>query len=596
MCGIAGILTSQTLPTHLENELKGMQKTLRHRGPDDQGVWLSMKKQAGFVHTRLSILDLSDAGHQPMSLPDVPLTITFNGEIYNFRELRAALEAGGVVFHTRTDTEVLLRLYQAHGEKMVSMLRGMFAFAIWNEESQSAFLARDPFGIKPLYYHAGADGRLVFASELRVLARSSLVSREIDRGAMLRYLKSGSVAEPATLLRDVRSLEAGHTLVWQRGEVKKTRYWHMHFEAASIEAGEAVHLCREALLDSVTAHFVSDVPVGIFLSGGIDSTALLAMATRLGYRGVSTFSVGVDDHALDESGVAARTAAFFGSTHHELAMNSRLAEQSFAGYMESMDQPSVDGLNTYTVAAFAKSQGMKVVLSGLGGDEFFGGYPSFQKIPRLISMGKAVHSVPGLASLSSILLQNPVLPSRIRRLGAFLDGRPSVSEAYRAFRGIFSQREATGLVQAITGSKEGIEPPPPYEAFEVTDQADAISTCEVSYYMRNQLLRDSDVMSMRHGLELRVPLVDKVLFETISRIPSQFRIRAGKQLLLDAVPEVPEWVKNQPKRGFMFPFEKWLSDRWGNEFKDAAAVLPGASPPWYQVWTVFMLQQWLKGI
>jgi asparagine synthase (glutamine-hydrolysing) len=596
MCGIAGILHPQILSTPLEHELRSMQEMLLHRGPDDQGIWFSPLKQAGFVHTRLSILDLSDAGHQPMSLPDIPLTITFNGEIYNFRELRASLEAKGIVFHTQTDTEVLLRLYQCHGEEMVAMLRGMFAFAIWDERSHSAFLARDPFGIKPLYYHAGADGTLVFASELRALARGNLVSREIDRSAMLRYLKSGSVAEPATLLRDVRCLEAGHTLSWRREGIKTRCYWHVGFESAEIEAVEAAHLCRESLLDSVMAHFVSDVPVGIFLSGGIDSTVLLALATKLGHRGVSTFSVGVDDQALDESGIASRTAAFFGATHHELGMNSRLAEQSFASYLESMDQPSVDGLNTFTVAAFARSQGMKVVLSGLGGDEFFGGYPSFQKIPRLVDMGKAAHAVPGLASLCSALLQIPAMPSRFRRLGDFLGGKPSVSEAYRAFRGIFSQREATGLVQAITGSKEEIEPPPRFETFDMANKADAVSACEVSYYMRNQLLRDSDVMSMRHGLELRVPFVDKVLFESISKIPSRFRIQAGKQLLLDAVPEVPDWVKNQPKRGFMFPFDKWLSERWGNEFKDAAAVLPGTNPPWYQVWTVFMLQQWLKGL
>lgn len=595
MCGIAGIIESTGLTSELENALGTMQETIRRRGPDDQGIWFSRNRTTCLTHTRLSILDLSPAGHQPMISPDGNLAITFNGEIYNFRELRAAMESSGIQFKTQSDTEVLLRLYEREGAAMVKKLRGMFAFAIWDEREQSCFLVRDPLGIKPLYYST-AGGRLAFASELRALTKARLTSRELDSGALMRFFKTGSVAEPQTLLRDVFCLEAGHTLTWKAGRLDKQSYWHIEFDTSECSRESAAATVREALLDSVRAHFVSDVPVGIFLSGGIDSTALVALAREIGQKDISTFSIGVDDGDLDESSIARRSADHFGTDHHEMHLTGEIAEKSFAEFLACMDQPSIDGLNTFTVSAFARRNNMKVVLSGLGGDEMFGGYPSFQQVPKLAGYGMIAHKIPFAANLAGKILERASPSHRGRRFGTFLQQEPTIANAYRTFRGIFSQYEAQVLSSTYTGAPAADIHAAPAPDTHAKDELDAVSECELSLYMRNQLLKDSDVMSMAHGLELRVPFVDRVLFEKVSRIPASLRLRQGKQMLLDAVPEVPEWVANQPKRGFVFPFEKWLGAKWGEAFLESTAKIPFANPTWYQRWSVFMLTLWLQDL
>ncbi len=595
MCGIAGIIGSKNTVQPLETTLRTMQQTLRRRGPDDQGVWISPNETAGLAHTRLSILDLSPAGHQPMETPDANLAITFNGEIYNFRELRAALQSQGVQFNSGSDTEVLLRLYEQQGPAMVSSLRGMFAFAIWDERGQTAFLARDPLGIKPLYYTL-SGGTLAFASELRALTQAGLTSKELNPSALTQYFQSGSVAEPHTLLRDVLCLEAGHTLTWTAGSVAIKCYWQIKFEPAAMSRARATEITRESLLDSVRAHFVSDVPVGVFHRGGIDSTALVALARDVGQKDIATFSIGVDDSHLDESSIAKRTATHFGTQHHEMHLTGEMAEKSFATFLSSMDQPSIDGLNTFTVSAFAREHGMKVVLSGLGGDEMFGGYPSFQQVPKLARLAKLARQVPPLADAGGRVLERSSFSHRARRLGGFLQEEPTIANAYRAFRGIFSPHEARMLSARFSGHVAEGTPQTALPQAAAENAHDAVSECELRFYMRNQLLRDSDVMSMAHGLELRVPFVDRALFESVSRIPADLRLRAGKQMLLDAVPEVPEWVASQPKRGFVFPFDKWLDAKWGDAFRDSTAKIPSSRPTWYQRWSVFMLSVWMDNL
>lgn len=591
MCGIAGILSRE--PGDRDTELRALQVALHHRGPDDQGLWQSTCGQAGLVHTRLAILDLSAAGHQPMLSADGRYALVFNGEIYNFHELRAELEREGVRFQTHTDTEVLLHLYARDGTAMLKRLRGMFVFCLWDSREQVAFLARDPLGIKPLYY-ADQGARLVFASELQALQKAGLASSSLNAGALMRFFSSGSVAEPDTLLKDVQCLPAGHTLVWKAGAVECRGYWQPSFGSDAMELGEAVSLTRAALLDSVQHHFVSDVPVGVFLSGGIDSTVLAALALKTGVKDLRTFSIGVDDEALDESDIAARTAQHLGTRHHVLKLNAQRAAESFPRFLSHMDQPSIDGFNTFTVAGFAREQGMKVVLSGLGGDELFGGYPSFQKVPQLAKWARRATVVPSVGGIVGNVMERTMPRLPLRRVGSLLQQDPTLLNSWRAFRGLFTRRDARSLAARYAGCRES-------EVMEARDlplppgtDLDQVSACELTLYMRNQLLKDSDVMSMAHGLELRVPLVDRVLFETVSQIPSSLRLRAGKQLLLEAVPEVPSWVAHQGKRGFLFPYEKWLGPDWGADFAAVSSRIPDAKPTWYQRWSVFMLERWLE--
>lgn len=596
MCGIAGILNAQGMERdYLSGSLGQLSAALKHRGPDGQGLWSNSAGTAGFVHVRLAIIDLTSGGNQPMHTRDGNLHITFNGEIYNFRELRRELENEGVPFLTQSDTEVLLYLYEKHGPAMLTKLRGMFALAIWDDVRQLCFLARDPLGIKPLYYTL-SGGRLAFASELRALQSAGLAGRQLDAAALVRYFQMGSVQEPQTLLAEVHCLEAGHYLLWQNGSLDKTCYWRMAFCTKAIDSAVAVHEVRQALQDSINAHFVSDVPVGIFLSGGIDSTVILALARAGGHENIDTFSIGVDDAGMDESSLAERTANSFGSNHHMLRLDAVTGQHMFVNFLRAMDQPSVDGLNTYAVSAFARKNGMKVVLSGLGGDELFGGYNSFNTVPRLHGLNLAAHKIPLVADLTGRVLERAPHSARLRRVGSMLRLKPCIENSYRAFRGVFSLHEAKLLAARYMKCTYDSLPDMPSHHIQSQDIHDAVSEFEITLYMRNQLLRDSDVMSMSQGLELRMPLVDRVLFEHIAKLPAHFRLRSGKQMLLEAVPEVPEWIRNQSKRGFVFPFEKWLEQQWGAEFAESTSKLPFSNPTWYMRWAIFMLDHWMARI
>lgn len=591
MCGIAGIISQSIAPDTALAATRRMQSHLVHRGPDDAGLWQSLEGEAIFAHQRLSILDLSSAGHQPMSTPDGRLTIVFNGEIYNFRELRTNLEQDGVTFTTQTDTEVILRLYEKHGSACVGKLRGMFAFAIWNTATRHLLLARDPLGIKPLYIHRTREV-LAFASELRALTHSGLFTPTLCTPAVQRYLETGSVPEPLTLVQQATQLEAGHLLEWQPGKDSTQRpYWQLDFTCAQpAPHATLVERTRQALIDSVRSHFVSDVPVGVFLSGGIDSTALLALAGVTGHTGIRAFSIAVDDPAADESPIARRTAQHFQADYHERRLDAREAQGLFSRFLDQLDQPSIDGLNTYTVSALARDQGMKVVLSGLGGDELFGGYSSFQRIPKMRHLHRWIHRLPGAARLTASLLEKCSPEPAHKRLAAFLRTPGTTQDAYRSLRGIFTPEDAAQVTHWITGQPPPPEPQPAPAATVPAPSLNLISELELTRYMRNQLLRDSDVMSMANGLELRVPFVDKALVETLATVPFTHRLQPGKRLLTEAVPEVPEWVVNQKKRGFLFPYQQWLGSEWGTVFADAVRDCPVPTSKWYQRWSIFVLK------
>ena len=589
MCGIAGILSVEGGSPHLRERAESMQRALAHRGPDDRGVWRSCNGDAVFAHTRLAILDPTPAGRQPMSIDNARLTITFNGEIYNFIELRRELERRGVVFHSRSDTEVVLRAYDAYGDACVERLRGMFAFAIWDERARRCLLARDRFGIKPLYYAHG-HRRLLFASEVRALIASGLIAPSVDASAAYEYFRAGSVPEPRTLVAGVKCLEAGHFAVWHDDGLADTTYFDLSFTPGAL-SGDPVAATRQALRDSVAHHFVSDVPVGIFLSGGVDSTALLALARETGQSEVRALTMAMPGSADDESSLARRTAEHFGVRHDVCEVDGASATALFADYLSAMDQPSIDGMNTLAVSQLARSCGMKVMLSGIGADELFGGYPSIQAVPKFDAWNRRLVAAGPLRTIAGSLFERLPDP-RWRRIGDLLGEEPELSTSYAAFRGIFTRAEARALTQQFVASEPGDTSAPVQALVDPTPQ-DAACRLEMTRYLRNQLLRDADVMSMACGVEVRVPFIDPLVVGTVTAIPQQLRLHPPKSLLRQAVPEIPEWIATQPKHGFMFPMEQWLRGPWARVFEetDARSVVPTGT--WYRKWCVRAFEVWL---
>ncbi len=605
MCGIAGILSPQaSLARAHSNEsntnnsaepadikqrasrLKAMQDALVHRGPDDKGAFFSSSYQAALAHTRLSIIDLTEGGHQPMSCPNRRYTITFNGEIYNYKKLRTQMEYDGEVFRSTSDTEVILKLFISKGPACVQLLRGMFAFLIWDEQEKTAFAARDAFGIKPFYYLKAGDS-LIFASELRAVLASGYSSRKISNRGVMSYLLKGTVAEPDTAIKNIKLLPAGTYLTWSAGKTKLHRYWNLDFSVNHFSRPKAVEVTRTALEHSIRAHLVSDVPVGIFLSGGIDSTALVAIASKLSKKQINTYSIAFENPEWNEADIARRVAKHFGTNHTEFLMTADIARPLFDQFLLDIDQPTIDGFNTYCVSKLASEAGEKVVLSGLGGDELFAGYKSFEILPEMVRKSELLANFRFLVKPLSKTLYK-VLSPRQRRIADALNNSESLTAAHQSLRGIFSISEAYELTKIICkkAPKEILVSEPNHPS-----QADNISHLELSNYLRNQLLRDSDVASMAWGLELRVPFIDRVFIEQISAISADIRLQQGKQLLIDCVPELPTWVVNRPKQGFRFPFDEWFASNWDDMPMPAT---PKWIPltPWYRRWSLAVLNDW----
>jgi asparagine synthase (glutamine-hydrolysing) len=629
MCGIAGILEYATDAADRETLLARMCRALRHRGPDDEGIFLSgteaenrgnkignknefqlsafsispfehagsrrPESRCGFAHTRLSILDLSPAGHQPMSTPDGRYWITFNGEIYNFRELRRQLVAAGVPFQSQSDTEVILRLYERDGARSVDQLVGMFAFAIWDAREEKCFLARDPLGIKPVYYFQQGN-RLIFASELRALLETEFVPRRLCLESLQRYLVTGSVPAPNALIEGVKILPAGHCLTWQRGQTELKQFWRMNFNPRAENAASGPALARAALLDSLRRHFVSDVPVGLFLSGGLDSTALLALAQQLNGGELKTFCISFDDPRFNEGDFARGTSAYFGAQHFDWRLDALTGASLLEKFLATLDQPTIDGFNTFCVAKQVHDHGVKAVLSGLGGDELFGGYGSYRDVPRLYRVSRRFEPVAPLRALAGRWLEKTTWRAPMRRLGGYLQTPPSMSRAYETYRGIYTPDEATRLVRHYTGREMMKSESLSAEVSHPADPSpeDEVCRLEIENYMRFQLLRDSDAMSMAWGLELRVPFVDRQLVESLTTIPAACRLAARKNLLRQAVPEIPDWIMRRPKQGFLFPFEGWLAAEWKPLFENIGKGSGVQVQTWYQKWSLFVLTRWCE--
>jgi asparagine synthase (glutamine-hydrolysing) len=577
MCGIAGIYAYHYAANSIDrNELKRVRDHMASRGPDGSGIWLSPDERIGLGHRRLSIIDLTERGAQPMANSSGNLIITFNGEIYNYRELRAFLEKQGHVFFSDTDTEVLLHLYAEKGEGMVHDLRGMFAFAIWDSERNALFLARDPYGIKPLYY-ADDGWTLRFASQVKALLAGGKVSRDPEPAGQVGFFLFGSVPEPFTTCQEIRALPAGSTLWVDRLGPRGTKRYFSIAEAYRDSERSCGHVSEEgklsiihdALLDSVRHHLVADVPVGAFLSSGVDSAALVALMCEAGQKDVQTVTLAFDEfrgkHA-DESPIAAEVAKYFGTRHTTRFISEREFTEDLPKIFEAMDQPTIDGINTWFVSKAARELGLKVAISGLGGDELFGGYPSFSDVPFWARVLAIPGRIPGLGVASRKLLAGMSRRSKMLSPKAIslVEYGKSFPGAYFLRRGLFMPWELEALADKDTvrlglqrlkpiGSIEALLEPMPRSGFG------KVAVLESSAYMRNQLLRDTDWASMAHSLEVRVPLVDSILLRRLAPIVSKEDRSNSKRLLVNGLGKrLPESVTRRSKTGFTTPLHTWI--------------------------------------
>jgi asparagine synthase (glutamine-hydrolysing) len=574
MCGIAGIYAYHYAATAVDRaELRRIRDHMAARGPDGLSEWYSQDERVGFGHRRLSIIDLSEVGAQPMTSADGKLVITFNGEIYNYRHLRTSLEARGRKFRTQTDTEVLLHLYAEKGEPMVHDLRGMFAFGLWDADKNALLLARDPYGIKPLYY-ADDGWTLRFASQVKALVASGKVSRNPEPAGLVGFCLFGSVPEPFTTYQEIRALPAGSTLWVDRVGTHETKqycsiaatYCDSEGVAPATQDDDLRIAAREALLDSVRHHLVADVPVGAFLSSGIDSGALVGLMRDAGQQDIQTVTVAFEEFRgtnEDEAPIAARVAAQYGTRHSTRVVTEQEFRNDLPKILQAMDQPSIDGLNTWFVSKAAGELGLKVAISGLGGDELFGGYPSFRHVPLCVRAMSIPGRIPGLGDVARQLLTGVFSRSLNPKAAGLLKYGGSYAGAYFLRRGLFMPWELHAVLDSNTARLglrrlklirhiEALLKPQPRTAFG------RVAVLESSLYMRNQLLRDTDWAGMAHSLEVRVPLVDIKLLSCLSSIIASDGSRSKRLLANSPRVPLPQAVIERPKTGFVTPIQAWL--------------------------------------
>ncbi|HYM70029.1 MAG TPA: asparagine synthase (glutamine-hydrolyzing) [bacterium] len=621
MCGICGVYQERGGdPNPLESTVARMAASLAHRGPDDEGVWADPAGRVALGNRRLAIIDLSPAGHQPMLAADGDVAVTYNGEIYNFQELRQELEREGRRFVGHSDTEVMLALYLRDGIEMVRRLRGMFAIALWDGRTRRLILARDRLGIKPLYY-TRRDGQWLFASEIRAIRAVLPGSLPVDPIAVAAFLRLGSVPGPLTAFEGVHELPPATTLVLAEGEADGVlrSYWQVPVpDPGSGDAVASIGELRERLLDAVTRHLVSDRPVGVFLSGGLDSGAIVAAMREAGHARVRTFSITFPEAEFDEGADAARVAARYETEHTARTVSGQDLAADLDRIIGAMDQQTVDGVNTYYVSEVTRRSGTVVALSGLGGDELFGGYSSFRQLPKLLAWQRAAGRIPFMRPLVASAL-GAVRSPRSAKLREGLGLPPTVQSTYLVIRGLLSRDETSDLLRpgAVREASAHLDAAAALGAF-ATDVPDdpvaATSVLELRGYMHNQLLRDTDVMSMAHSLEVRVPFLDHPLVEFAARLPGRLRVNGHppKWLLLRALGDWLPPEVGRSKRGFTFPIGEWLRGPLRRQVDETLSGGAGVFRPdavarlrarfeaghshWSRLWALVVLARWLRGV
>lgn len=573
MCGIAGAFAYGRGNGFVEPDaLSRACDAMLARGPDGHGLWCSPDRKVGLAHRRLSIIDLSELGAQPMEYPEERLQITFNGEIYNYRELKASLEASGSRFRSGSDTEVLLHLYAKYGESMCEHLRGMFAFAIWDDRRQGLFLARDHFGMKPLYV-GRRPGYVFFASQVRAILASKAIPVDVEPAGHIGFFIWGNVPQPYTLYKQIREVPAGHVMWIDEHGIREPRpFFDLSSEIAALE-GQAVEKTREAACerlaevtrDTIKHHFVADVPVGVFLSAGRDSTSILAVATEVNESPPISVTLGFEEYAgtsEDEVPLASAVAQQFGSKHLCQRVQGTDFRTDLERILKAMDQPTVDGLNTYFVSKVTSEFGVKVALSGLGADELLGGYGSFSQIPRLVNGLKAAKKTPWLGRAFRSMTAGVMAQVTSPKYAGLLEYGTTYGGAYLLRRGLFMPWELSRMFDPdmVRMGLQELQTLTRLDATVKSIKSDRgiVSSLEIQNYMRNRLLRDSDWAGMAHSLEIRVPFVDVEFFRAIAPFFGTDGQLGKADLARVPLKPLPDSVLNRPKTGFNIPVREWL--------------------------------------
>jgi asparagine synthase (glutamine-hydrolysing) len=631
MCGLVGFIADQPLVEKSEllvQVINRMMRAMSHRGFDGDGIFVDEQKQVFFGHKRLAIVNQNIQGIQPMTTPDRRYTIIFNGEIYNYKSLMVELGCHGIDIKSETDTEVLLHGFALWGTAFLKKIRGMFAFVIWDSVLKRAYLARDQFGIKPLYFahvnKAGISG-IVFASELKALLASDLIPRKVNKKALAEYFRYASIRAPVTMVQGVESLEPSTIMILKDGIKKVETIWDIGLIGLnprwdSFET--SVAFVRKKLIEVLAMY--SDIPVemGVFLSGGIDSTFLLAALTKIGGKTVSTFSLGFNSpggNVIDESIVAKQTAKLFGSRHNEVRIDAIEARDAFSSFIHAIDQPSSDGFNTYLISRLA-GRHSKVIFSGIGGDELFLGYRYFSELLNL----QAFDKIPGSGMISHVaaLICNSFKSGKsvARRLGyGFLQhGNLRKDELYKAYRSIPGFEDSSQLLSfdlraGLTLNFDVINHQLHHVFTRESDLLNAFSKAELNWYVPGVLVRDTDAVSMASTIEARIPFLDIELVEAVLSMPSKYKRwskqSVNKPLLVQAFKELfPLQVVAGSKKGFEMPLGFWLKENFKDKLQDLkdtpwlnkkeierlSAELYADPREYRKLWSVMVLANWVE--
>ena len=618
MCGIAGIIELNGGVADA-NLVRRMTDAIAHRGPDADGFFV--EGNAGLGHRRLSIIDLSPESNQPFYDPSGRYVLVYNGEMYNYEEVKAMLP--DYPFRTAGDTEVLLAAYIRMGADCLRHFRGMYAFVIWDKQERTAFLCRDKMGVKPLYYAMAGD-RLLFSSEVRSILSTGLVAKEIDEKALLDYFSDQSIPYPYTVVKGIRQLEAGSWMRVKDGKTEERRYWNVTNNPVDFDFGnrDRVHRrIRELMLQSIRRRLVSDVPVGAFLSGGIDSSAVVGLMAEASSSPANTFNISFDEKAYDESEFADIIAKKFNTHHTRLLLKPTIFLDELENALEAMDSPSGDGINTYVVSKAISQKGMRVALSGAGGDELFAGYPFFAQYLRLQRRSWIWRFPSGIRGIAATVLSGGRQEGKRGRIGQLIcQPSPSIVDVYPVFRQILTPSLIGRLSNLSSGQRlttvVGEELRSRQQEIKSLPFLSQVSAAEYLGYTQHTLLKDTDQMSMAVSLEVREPFFDQDLVEFVLAVPDGLKNPTyPKSLLVESLkPLLPDEIVLRRKQGFLFPWDVWLRtdlkefcDRYIKNMADRSFIkgdrlisywnrfLAGDNRVrWSEIWLFVVLEYWLE--